>query len=79
MFFNRGECGACALRGDIVVDSNFVTLLLREENGKKALGAGLSNVRLIPCSEAPRLAALMLAFFAGHHSMEGSHGKRLSP
>ena len=27
MFFNRGECGACALRGDIVVDEDFITLL----------------------------------------------------
>ncbi len=40
MFFNRGECGGCAERGDIVVDENFITLLLRPEKGKKALGAG---------------------------------------
>ena len=29
MFFNRGECGACALRRDIVVDEYFITRLLR--------------------------------------------------
>jgi len=31
MFFNSGECGACALRGDIVVDDEFITLLPRHE------------------------------------------------
>jgi hypothetical protein len=71
MFFKRGVCGACALRGDIVVDDNFVTLLLRQEKGKKALGVGLTSVRQIPYREAPRFAALLRAFFAGHHSMEG--------
>ena len=35
MFFDRGECGACALRGDIMVDDMFVTLLLREEKVRK--------------------------------------------
>ena len=77
MFFNRGECGAFEQRGDIVVDDMFVTLLLREEKGKKALGAGLRIVRQIPCSEAPRFVALLRAFFAGQHSMEARHGKRL--
>jgi len=37
MFFNRGECGACAMKGDIVVENMFITLLLRNEKGKKAL------------------------------------------
>ena len=77
MFFNRGACGACALRGDIVMDISFITLLLRHKKGKKALGAGLLNVRQIPCSEALRFAALLRAFFVGQHSMEGRHGKRL--
>jgi hypothetical protein len=76
MFFNRGECGACALHGDIVVDNDFVTLLLRDEKGKKALGAGQRNVRQIPCSKAPRFAALLRAFFAGQHSMKGRNGQR---
>jgi len=76
MFFNRGKCGACAMKGDIVVNMS-ITLLLREEKGKKALGAGLRNVRQIPCIEAPCFAALLRAFFAGQHSMEGRRGKRL--
>ncbi len=45
MFFNRGECGACALRGDIVVNEDFITLLLRQEKGMQALGVGRMNVR----------------------------------
>jgi hypothetical protein len=59
MFFNRGECGACALHGDTVVDNNFVTLILRQEKGKKALGPELMNVREIPYIEAPHFAALL--------------------
>ena len=35
MFFNRGECGACALSGDIVVDEDFVILLLQQEKESK--------------------------------------------
>jgi len=77
MFFNRGECGACVLRGDIVVGSNFVTLILRREKGKNALGVKLLNVRHIPCDETPRFAALLRVFFAGYHSMEGRQRKRL--
>ena len=77
MFYNPGECGACALKGDIVVDNMFITLLLREEKGKKALEAGLRNVRQISRSEAPRSAALRRVFFAGQHSMEGRHGERM--
>jgi hypothetical protein len=46
MFFNRGECGACALKRNILVDNNFVTLLLRLEKGK-AQGARLINFRQI--------------------------------
>jgi hypothetical protein len=77
MFFNREECGACALRGDIVVDDEFVTYLPRQEKGKKALGAGLMNVRQNPSREAPHFAAFLRAFFAGHHSLRGRHGQRL--
>ncbi len=77
MFFNRGECGVCVLHGDIVVDNDSITLLLRDEKGKKALGAGQLNVRQIPCNKAPRFAALLRAFFAGQHSMKGRNGQRL--
>ncbi len=65
--FNRGECGACALRDGIVVYEEFVTLILRQEKEKKALGAGLMNVRQIPYREAPRFAAILRAIFAGKH------------
>ena len=71
MFFNRGDRGAFALHEDIVVDETFVTLLPRDEKGKKALGAGRSNVRQIPCNEAPHFATLLRSFFAGQHSMKG--------
>jgi hypothetical protein len=77
MFFNRGECGTCDLHGDIVVDNDFVTLLLRDEKGKKALGAGRRNVLHIPCSKAPRFAALLRDFFASQHSIKGRNGQRL--
>ena len=77
MFFNRGECGACALRGDIVVNEDFITLLLRQEKGKKALAAGLMNVRQIPCSQAPRIAALLGSFFKGQKSMKKRKGPPL--
>ncbi len=77
LFFIRGECGACAERGDIVVDEHFITLLLRHEKGKNALGAGRRNVRQIPCIVVPRIAALLRAFFAGQHCMEGLQGKCL--
>ena len=35
------------------------------------------NVQQIMCKEAPCFEALLRAFFAGHHSMEGRHWKRL--
>jgi hypothetical protein len=76
LFVDRGECGACAERGDIVVVENFITLQPRHEKEKNALGTGRRSVRQIPCSVVPRIAALLRAFFAGQHSMEGRHGKR---
>jgi hypothetical protein len=33
--FNRGECSSGALSEDVVVDDAHITLLLRDENGKK--------------------------------------------
>jgi hypothetical protein len=59
LFFNREECGACALRGDIVLDNSFIALIQRQDKGKKALGAGLLNIRQIPYNEVPRFAALL--------------------
>ncbi len=45
--------------------------------GQEGTRSELRNVRQIPCSEAPLFAALLRAFFAGQHSMERRHGKRL--
>ena len=33
MFFNRGECSACAMVEDLVIDDTHITLLLRHEKG----------------------------------------------
>ena len=37
LFFNRGECSACALAEDLVIDDTHITLLLRYEKGQKTL------------------------------------------
>ncbi len=60
-----------------MVDDEFITLLLRHETGKPALGTGRMNARHISCCKAPRFAALLRAFFAGQHPLKGRHGKRL--
>ncbi len=60
-----------------MVESSFITLLLRQEKGKKALGAGLLNVRQIPCNETLRFVVLLRASIAGQLSMKGRYGKRL--
>ncbi len=40
MFFNRGQCSACAHAGDLVVSDDHVTLLLRNKKGRNALESG---------------------------------------
>ena len=40
VFFNRGECSACAKAHDVVVNDTLITLLLRHEKGHKGLKAG---------------------------------------
>jgi hypothetical protein len=77
IFFNRGECGVNALVGDVVVEEESITLLLRGEKGQKKLQPGQRNVRQIPSRKMPRVAALLRAFFAGQSSMKGLHGQRL--
>jgi hypothetical protein len=77
MFLNRGECGANALLGDIVVEEDCITLLLRGEKGKKNLQDGQRTVRQIPAGAVPRVASLLRAFFAGQNSMRGLLGQRL--
>ena len=34
LFFNRGECSACALVDDLVINDTHITLLLRHEKGQ---------------------------------------------
>ena len=78
VFFNRGECSACALTGDLVVSSTHITLLLRQEKGRKGLDAGYKNIRQIATHEAPRIAALLRAFFEGQASMAHQRGRALA-
>ncbi len=59
MFFNRGECSACALLVYIVVNKGFVTLLLRHEKGHMGLQPGRTNIRQILVREVPRVASLL--------------------
>ena len=69
VFFNRGECNACAQAQDVVVNDTHITLLLRHEKGHKGLNAGYRNTRQIATHKAPRIAALLRAFFKGQRSM----------
>ena len=75
VFFNHGECSACALKGNLVVGSTHIMLLLRQEKGRKGLNAGYNNVRQIATYEAPRIAALLRAFFKGQASMAHPRGQ----
>jgi hypothetical protein len=65
MFFNRGECSACALVNDLVINETHITLLLRHEKGQQTLNEGKKNTRQVPSSEAPRIAAMLATFFTG--------------
>jgi len=69
IFFNRGECSALCLGEDLVVTSEHITLRLRGEKGKKDLRAGLRNTRQIACSDLPRVAHMLRAYFAGVSTM----------
>jgi hypothetical protein len=77
VFFDRGECSACAKAQDVAVNDTHITLLLRHEKGHKGLSAGYINVRQIAVLKAPRIAALPSAFFKGQRSM-GPSGEKLS-
>ena len=65
LLFSRGECCACALVEDLAIDDTHITLLLRLENGRKTLNEGHRNAQHVPSSEAPRVAAMLSAFFTG--------------
>ncbi len=51
------------------------TLLLRQEKGRKGLNAGYKNVLQIATHEAPRIEALLRAFFKGQASMAHQRGE----
>jgi hypothetical protein len=63
VFFNRGECSACALLRYLVVSNTRITLLPQREKGRKGVNAGYMKVRQIASNESPRIAALLKAFF----------------
>ena len=52
-------------------------MMLRHEKGHKRLNAGYKNVRQIAVLKAPRITALLRAFFKGKRSM-GPAGEKLS-
>ncbi len=63
MFFNRGECSACALVEDPVVNNTHITLRVRNGKWQKILKEGQKNARQVPSSKDPRIAAMLAAFF----------------
>ncbi len=69
LFFNRGECNACALVNDLVINDTHIPLLLRHEKGQQILNEGKRNARQLPSSEAPRIAAMLAAFFTRARAM----------
>ncbi len=75
VFFNRGECSACANAQDVVVNETHIILLLRHEKGHKGLNAGYKNIRQIATHEVPRIAALLRAFFKGQRSLKPARKK----
>ncbi len=80
IFFNRGECRACALSSDLVVDKTHTTLLLRKEKGMKNLQEGYIRTRQVPCDKAPRIATLLAAFITRTLKMgQQKHRWALSP
>jgi hypothetical protein len=58
-----------------VVGNTHITMLLRQDEGRKGLNTGYTNVRQIATHEAPRIAALLRAFFEGQASMAHPRGK----
>ena len=54
LFFNRGECSACALMADIAIDDTHITLQLRHEKGNKALNEGAQERKANAGSGGPK-------------------------
>jgi hypothetical protein len=48
---------------DIVIDDTYITLMLRHEKGPKTLNEGQRSARQLLSSVAPRIAAMLAAFF----------------
>ncbi len=69
LFFNRGECSACVLVDDLVINNTHITLLLRHEKGQQTLNEGERNARQVLSSEAPRNAAMLGTFFTSAGTM----------
>lgn len=63
VFFNRGECGALVWTSDLYVDDDNITLLLRNEKGKK--NRRTKSVRQINARNLPRVAELLRAYCSG--------------
>jgi hypothetical protein len=65
VFFCRGECGACARREDLVVNTTHITLRLSKEKGHQHLREGCKHTRHILAEDMPRVARAIKAFFKG--------------
>ena len=65
MFFNRGECSSTALSNDLIIDDAHITQRLCNEDGHIARNKGQRTVRQIAVLDAPRLAAVLRAYFIG--------------
>jgi hypothetical protein len=69
LFFNRGECSACALSSDLIVDDKYITLLLRKEKGRKNAQEENMRARQIPCDGVPIVAAMLATFITRAKAM----------
>ncbi len=69
LFFIRGECSACALSSDLIVDDKHITLLLRKEKGRKNVQEGNMRARQAPRDGVPRVAAMLAAFVTRARAM----------
>jgi len=54
MFFNRGNCSACALMEDIATDDTNITRLLQHEKWNKTLNEGHMNAMQVPYNRGPK-------------------------
>jgi hypothetical protein len=76
-FFNQGECSACALASDLIVNAMHITLLLRKEKRMKDMLEGQMRAQQVPCAGVPMIATMLEAFITGTPSM-GKRARRWS-